>query len=49
MVILPEILLWFRIVLAIQGFSLFRKKLRNALSLSVRHFVGILMEIVLNL
>ena len=49
MVIPSEVLLLLRIVFAILGFLLFWMKLRIALSISVRNYVGILMGIALNL
>ena len=45
----PEVLLLYRIVLAILGFLFFHIKLIIVLSRSVKNFVGILMGIVLNL
>jgi hypothetical protein len=49
MVITPEVLLLFRIVLDILEFLFFHIKLRIALSRSVKKCAGILMEIILNL
>ena len=45
----PEVLLLYRIVLAILGFLFFHIKLIIVLSSSVKNFVGILMGIALNL
>ena len=45
----PEVLLLYRIVLAILGFLLFHMKLSTILSRSLKNFAGILMGIVLNL
>ena len=45
----PEILLLYRIVLAILSFLLFHMKLSTVLSRSVKNFAGILMGIALNL
>jgi hypothetical protein len=45
----PEVLLLFRIILAILGFLSFHMKLRIVLSISVKNYVGILMGIALNL
>ena len=49
MVIPPEDLLLLKIILAILGFLFFHMKLRIALSMSVKNYVGILMGIALNL
>ena len=49
MVIAPEVLLLYRIVLVILGFLFFHIKLSIILSLSVKNCVGILMGIALNL
>jgi hypothetical protein len=49
MVISSEVLLLFRIILAILGLLLFHMKLRTALSRSIRNCAGILMGIALNL
>jgi hypothetical protein len=48
-IIPPEVLLLFKIVLAVLGFLLFHMKLRITLSRSVKKCVGILMVIALNL
>ena len=45
----PEVLLLLRIDLAILGFLFFHMKLRIALYMSVKNYIGILMEIALNL
>ena len=47
--ILLDILLLFRIVLAILGFLFSHMKLKIVLSKSVRNYIGIVMEIVLSL
>ena len=47
--ILLDILLLFRIVLAILGFLFSHMKLKIVLSMSVRNYIGIVMEIVLSL
>jgi hypothetical protein len=49
MVIPPEVLLLFRILLALLGFLFFHMSLRIALSRSIKIFVKILMGIALNL
>ena len=45
----PEVLLLYRIVLAILGFLLFHMKLNTVLLRSVKNFAEILMGIALNL
>ena len=45
----PEVLLLYRIVLAILGFLLFQMKLSTVLSRSLKNFAGILLGIALNL
>ena len=49
MVIPPEVLLLFRVVLSILGSWFFHMKLRTVLSMSVKNCVRILMGIALNL
>jgi hypothetical protein len=49
MVITPEVLLLFRIVLAILGFLFFHMELRIALLRSIRSYVEILIGVALNL
>jgi hypothetical protein len=48
-VILAEVLLLYRAVLAIQGFGVFHMKLRIAFTRSMQNCVGMLMRIALNL
>ena len=45
----PEVLLLYRIVLAILGFLIFHMMLSTVLSRSMKNFAGILMGIALNL
>lgn len=45
----PEVLLLFRIALAILGFLLFQMNLQIVLSNSLKNWIGILMGIALNL
>jgi hypothetical protein len=49
MVLPLEVLLSFRIVFAILGLLFFHRKLKVALSMSIKHHAGILMRIALNL
>jgi hypothetical protein len=49
MVIFPLVLLLFRIVLGVLGFSCFHKNLKIVLSRSMKHYVDVLMVIALNL
>ena len=46
---IPEVLLLYRIVLAVLGFLFFHMKLSTVLSRSVKNFARILMGIALNL